>query len=84
MSTPDTQHRMTFGPFEVDGSAGELRKRGVQVRLPGQPFQILLMLLARSGEVVTREQLRQHIWRDGTFVDFEHGLYAAMISSDAR
>ena len=50
-----------FGPFEVDVSAGELRKSGVRVRLAGQPFQILLVLLAHPGEVVTREQLREEI-----------------------
>ena len=67
-----------FGPFEVDASAGELRKSGVRVRLAGQPFQILLVLLAHPGEVVTREQLCEEIWPDGTFVDFEHSLSAAV------
>jgi len=77
-----TQHRLPsklgFGPFEVNALAGELRKSGVRIRLPGQPFEILLALLAHPGEVVTREKLRQQIWGDGTFVDFEHGLSAAM------
>jgi eukaryotic-like serine/threonine-protein kinase len=72
------QHRLVFGPFELNASTGELRKRGVRVRLPGQPFQILLLLLSHSGETVTRDQLREHIWSDGTFVDFEAGLNAAM------
>ncbi len=75
---PQRLARLSFGPFEIDTSAGELRKGGVRVRLTGQPFQILLILLARPGEVVTREQLHERIWRDGTFVDFEHGLSAAM------
>ena len=70
--------RLVFGPFELDVSASELRKSGVRLRLTGQPFQILLVLLAHPGEVVTREQLRERIWREGTFVDFEHGLSAAM------
>jgi len=67
-----------FGPFEVHTEAGELRKRGIRVRLSGQPFQILLVLLANAGDVVTREQLREEVWGAGTFVDFEHGLNAAV------
>jgi Tol biopolymer transport system component/DNA-binding winged helix-turn-helix (wHTH) protein len=70
--------RPSFGSFEVDLSAGELLKGGIRVRLPGQPFAILLMLLKNPGEVVTREQLRDQIWAEGTFVDFEHGLNASM------
>jgi Tol biopolymer transport system component/DNA-binding winged helix-turn-helix (wHTH) protein len=70
--------RLTFGPFEVNASTGELLKGGIRVRLPGQPFAILLLLLKRPGEVVTREQLHEQIWGEGTFVDFEHGLNAAM------
>lgn len=70
--------RLAFGPFEVDASAGELRKSGIRLRLTGQPFQILLIVLAHPGEVITREQLCERIWRDGGFVDFEHGLSAAM------
>jgi cholera toxin transcriptional activator len=70
--------RLTFGPFEVNVSTGELLKGGTRVRLPGQPFAILLLMLQCPGEVVTREQLRERIWSEGTFVDFEHGLNAAM------
>jgi Tol biopolymer transport system component/DNA-binding winged helix-turn-helix (wHTH) protein len=75
---PQSRLHLAFGPFEVHTEAGELRKRGIRVRLSGQPFQILLLLLAHPGEVVTREQLRQEVWGAGTFVDFEHGLNAAM------
>ena len=57
----------------------ELRKRGLKIKLQNQPFQILAMLLEQPGEVVTREQLRQKLWPDGTLVDFEHGLNAAML-----
>ncbi len=53
-------------------------KSGVRIRLSAQPFQILLCLLAQPGEVVANEQLRQRIWKEGTFVDFEHGLHAAI------
>ncbi len=75
---PQPTARLAFGPFEVNASSGDLRKSGYRVRLSGQPFQILLVLLANPGEIVTREQLRGHIWNEGTFVDFEHGLHAAV------
>jgi TolB-like protein/DNA-binding winged helix-turn-helix (wHTH) protein/Flp pilus assembly protein TadD len=67
-----------FGPFEADVHTQELRKRGIRLRLPGQSFQILKMLLVRPGELVTREELRQALWPSDTFVDFEHGLNAAV------
>lgn len=70
--------RLLFGPFELDVSSGELRKHGVRVALPPQPFEILLCLLMHPGEVATREQLRERIWSDGTFVDFERGLNSAI------
>jgi Tol biopolymer transport system component/DNA-binding winged helix-turn-helix (wHTH) protein len=70
--------RLAFGPYELNASTGELLKDGIRLRLPGQAFSILLLLLKHPGEVVTREQLREQIWREGTFVDFEHGLNAAM------
>jgi eukaryotic-like serine/threonine-protein kinase len=70
--------RYAFGPFEVNAGAEELLRSGNRVRLPRQPFQMLLMLVAQPGEIVTRDQLREHIWLDGTFVDFDHGLNAAM------
>jgi hypothetical protein len=57
---------------------GQLLKHGLPVRLSGQPFHILLILLAYPGEVVTNEHLRKQIWKDGTFVDFEHGLHSAV------
>jgi Tol biopolymer transport system component/DNA-binding winged helix-turn-helix (wHTH) protein len=78
--TPPNQlpPRVTFGPFEVSTSSGELRKGGTRVRLPAQPFAILLVLLKAPGELVTREQFREQIWAEGTFVDFEHGLNAAI------
>jgi cholera toxin transcriptional activator len=62
----------------VNVSAGRLIKSGIRIRLSGQPIQILLILLAQPGEVVTNEQLREQIWKEGTFVDFEHGLHAAV------
>src|SRR3989449_7670667 len=67
-----------FGVFEADFRAGELRKRGVKIKLQEQPLQILQMLLQHPGEVVTRTELQQKIWPADTFVDFEQGLYNAV------
>ncbi len=63
-----------FGVFEVDLRSGELRKHGLRVRLQEQPFQVLVMLLEHSGEVVTRDELQKRLWPADTFVDFDHGL----------
>jgi cholera toxin transcriptional activator len=63
-----------FGIFEADASSGELRKAGMRLRLQDQPFQVLMLLLERPGEVVTREELRQKLWPSDTFVDFDHSL----------
>jgi len=67
-----------FGVFQADEAAGELRKHGVRIKLHAQPFQVLLMLLERPAEVVTREEMRQRLWGDDTFVDFDHGLNSAV------
>jgi TolB-like protein/DNA-binding winged helix-turn-helix (wHTH) protein/Tfp pilus assembly protein PilF len=67
-----------FGLFEVDVRSGELRKNGVKIKLQNQPFQVLATLLQHAGDVVTREELRQQLWPTDTFVDFEHGLNAAI------
>jgi Tol biopolymer transport system component/DNA-binding winged helix-turn-helix (wHTH) protein len=67
-----------FGPFEADLPAGQLRKNGRKVKLQDQPFQILVCLLERAGEVVTREELRQKLWPADTFTDFDHGLNNAI------
>jgi len=66
-----------FGVFEVDLQAGELRKSGVKLKLTGQPFQVLTILLDRPGEVVSREELQNRLWPD-TFVDAEHNLNTAI------
>jgi DNA-binding winged helix-turn-helix (wHTH) protein len=63
-----------FGPFEAKTYAQELSKNGTPLRLRGQPFAILELLLSRAGEVVTREEIRQKLWPADTFVDCEHGL----------
>lgn len=73
-----TVRRYRFGVFEVDALTGELRRRGVRVRLKAQPFQLLLLLLEKRGELVTREEICATLWPDGTFVDFEHGVNSAV------
>jgi len=78
MSDPAPASRYRFGVFEADASTGELRKQGIRIKLNAQPFQVLLMLLDRPGEVLTREEISQSIWSDGTFVDYEHGLNSAV------
>ena len=70
--------KIRFGVFEADVHAAELRRNGRKVRLQDQPFQILLMLLEQPGEVVTRDTLRASLWPVDTFVDFDHGLNAAV------
>src|SRR5229473_2127715 len=67
-----------FGIFEVDLQAGELRKQGFKIKLQEQPFQILIMLLERPGEVVSREHLQKKLWPADTFVDFDHGVNRAI------
>ena len=67
-----------FGIFEVNEATGELRKAGIRKKLHSQPFQVLLMLLERPFEIVTREQMRQRLWGGNTFVDFEHSLNTAV------
>src|ERR687892_1030544 len=67
-----------FGAFELDPRTGELRKAGVRINLPEQPFQVLKALLDHHGDLVTREDLRQRLWPAETFVDFDQGLNAAV------
>jgi DNA-binding winged helix-turn-helix (wHTH) protein/Tol biopolymer transport system component len=66
-----------FGIFEVDLQSGELRKAGLKLKLTGQPFQVLAILLEHPGEVVTREELQKRLWPD-TFVDIDHNLNTAI------
>lgn len=76
----DTQpaRRYRFGAFEVDSSTGELRRKGIRVKLHSQPFQLLFLLLERPGETLTREEICRELWPDGTFVDYEHGVNSAV------
>lgn len=67
-----------FGPFQLETQYGELRKNGIRLKLQGQPIEILEMLLAKPGELVTRENIQQRLWRADTFVDFDHSLNTAV------
>ncbi len=79
MPLPQNNSRVArFGVFELDLSAGELRRSGVKLRLQDQPFQVLALLLDHAGEVVTREELQQKLWPSDTFVDFDHSLNTAI------
>lgn len=73
-----TAAQYRFGLFEADSGSGELRKSGVRLRLQAQPFRVLLCLLERPGELVTREGLPQRLWGDDTIVDFDHSLGTAL------
>jgi TolB-like protein/DNA-binding winged helix-turn-helix (wHTH) protein/Flp pilus assembly protein TadD len=66
---------LRFESFELDLHAGELRKRGVKLRLQGQPIQVLAILVQSAGNLVTREELRSQLWPADTFVDFDHSLH---------
>jgi eukaryotic-like serine/threonine-protein kinase len=69
---------LKFGPYLVDLSAGEVRKNGSRIRLQEKPLRVLALLAERQGQVVTREELKKHLWPEDTFVDFETGLNTAV------
>jgi Tol biopolymer transport system component/DNA-binding winged helix-turn-helix (wHTH) protein len=77
-SSDRVSNRVSFGPYEADLHTHELWKFGTKLKLIGQPFEILTVLLSRPGELVTREELRARLWPADTFVDFNHGLNAAV------
>jgi DNA-binding winged helix-turn-helix (wHTH) protein len=70
--------RVRFGPFEADLLTREVWRNGIRLKLGGQPFEILIALLEKPGQLVSRQELRKRIWADHTFVDFSHGLNAAV------
>jgi Tol biopolymer transport system component/DNA-binding winged helix-turn-helix (wHTH) protein len=74
---PSTKNPVRFGVFELDPGARELRKHGVRVKLQDQPFAVLLILLEKPGQLVTREELQQRLWPADTFVEFDKGIYNA-------
>jgi DNA-binding winged helix-turn-helix (wHTH) protein len=65
---------LRFGAFELDAASGELRRSGDLIRLAPQPFRVLELLVRRSGEVLTRDEIKKHVWCGDTLVDFEQGL----------
>ena len=73
-------HVIRFASFELDVSAGELRNRGIRLPLQGHPIKVLALLLHSAGNVVTREELRNHVWPADTFVDFDHALNNSIAS----
>jgi len=78
MPEPAVSRRVRLGPFELDPRSGELSSSGSRQTLPEQPLALLRALLAHPGELVTRDELRRELWPEETFVDFEHGLNAAV------
>jgi cholera toxin transcriptional activator len=78
MSGQETGMRYRFGVFEADAATGELWKKGMRVRVHAQPFQVLLLLLERPGQMLSREEIARVLWPDGTFVDYEHGVNSAV------
>jgi DNA-binding response OmpR family regulator len=71
--------RFGFGPYEADAGTGELRKRGLRVHLQDKSFEVLVALLERPGELVTRAELQHRLWPGGIFVDFDNSLNSAVI-----
>jgi len=78
MPPNSTSKLYRFGPFEADEKTGELRKQGRRLAVQGQPLQVLFLLLSRPGDLVTRGEIQQAIWPEGTFVDFDHSLNTAI------
>jgi TolB-like protein/DNA-binding winged helix-turn-helix (wHTH) protein/Flp pilus assembly protein TadD len=77
-SAPPAARVLRFDTYELDLLAGELRKRGIKLRLQGQPLQVLAILVQSAGNLVTREELRSQLWQVDTFVDFDHSLHNAI------
>jgi DNA-binding winged helix-turn-helix (wHTH) protein len=75
---PELPDRVAFGEFVLELQTGELRRGRVRINLSGQGLAVLRALLERPGELVTREELRRRLWEKETFVDFEHGVNAAV------
>src|SRR6516165_8109433 len=74
MPSSPPARKFRFGVFEAHPSAGKLLKNGVAIKLAPQPFKVLLLLIERRGNVVSREEIREYLWGAATFVDFEHGI----------
>src|SRR5271170_4461140 len=70
--------RYRFGPFELDPAEGSLARNGTRVKLQDLPYRLLVMLVERPGEIVTREEVRQRLWPENTFVEFDNSLGVAI------
>src|SRR5947209_16987996 len=77
-SVGQSSRQYHFGVFTVDAHAGEVRKHGTRIKLQERPFQLLLMLVEQPGKLITRKELRQRFWPDGTFVDFDHSISSSV------
>jgi len=73
-SPPSESNKLRFGPFELDVAAGRLLKAGFPLKLQPQPMRVLLLLIRKNGQVVTRDEIQKSLWGETTFVDFEHGI----------
>src|SRR6478672_12026458 len=78
MRKPNQYSRIRFGVFELDTQSGELRKAGTRIRMQDQPLKVLIALLEQPSEVVTREVLKQRIWPEESFGDFDHAVNVAV------
>ena len=78
MPDPNPPRRYRFATFEADAATGELRRQGIRLKLNAQPFQVLLLLLDRPGQLLTRDEISRRLWPGDTFVDFDHGLNSAI------
>lgn len=74
MDTRSVTPKLRFGEFELDPDLGELRRNGSRLKFQPQPFKLLLLLVRRAGSIVTREEIRQELWADGTYVDFDQAM----------
>ncbi len=77
-SAVSSEQTFRFGLFEADVARNTLSRNGVRVKIQDQPFRVLILLLERPGEIITREELRQRLWPEGTFVDFDGSLNAIL------
>src|SRR5262249_25665870 len=78
MDLANGTRRIRFGTFEVDLQTGELRREGIRIRLQEQPFKVLAMLLERPSELVSRDELKQRLWTEAEFGDFDQGINVAI------
>jgi DNA-binding winged helix-turn-helix (wHTH) protein len=74
MDSAPASGTLKFGDYELDVDAGELRRKGIRIKLQPQPFKVLVLLASHAGRQVTRDEIRRHVWGEETFVDFDQGM----------